>query len=156
MVQAIKRGGENMLTANQEKFVKCIIDGMSQSDAYRASYSTKNMSDKTIWESASKLMKTPKVSARLQELRNEIMTPSVMSAQERLELLTRIARGEEPEKDMRYENGELIEYKRPASLRTRQEAIDTMNRMTGEYVQKVVADVDTTYSINIDLVDDDE
>lgn len=154
MVQA--KGGEDMLTANQEKFVKCIIDGMSQSDAYRASYSTKNMSDKTVWESASKLMKTPKVSARLQELRNEMMTPAVMSAQERLELLSRIARGKEPEKEMYFSNGEMIEYNRPASLRTRREAIDTINKMTGEYVQKVVADVDTTYSINIDLVDDDE
>jgi phage terminase small subunit len=145
-----------MLTANQERFVQCIIEGMSQSDAYRSAYSTKNMSDKTVWESASKLMKTPKVSARLQELRNEIMTPSVMSAQERLELLTRIARGEEPEKEMYFSDGEMIAYNRPASLRTRREAIDTINKMTGEYVQKVVADVDTTYSINIDLVDDDE
>lgn len=145
-----------MLTANQERFVQCIIEGMSQSDAYRSAYSTKNMSDKTIWESASKLIKTPKVSARLQELRNEMMTPAVMSAQERLELLSRIARGEEPEKEMYFSNGEMIEYNRPASLRTRREAIDTINKMTGEYVQKVVADVDTTYSINIDLVDDDE
>ncbi len=145
-----------MLTANQEKFVKCIIDGMSQSDAYRSAYSTKNMSDKTIWESASKLIKTPKVSARLQELRNEMMTPAVMSAQERLELLTRIARGEEPEKIVQFVNGERFEHEIPASLKARREAIDTINKMTGEYVQKVVADVDTTYSINIDLVDDDE
>lgn len=145
-----------MLTANQERFVQCIIEGMSQSDAYRSAYSTKNMSDKTIWESASKLIKTPKVSARLQELRDDMMTPAIMSAQERLELLSRIARGEEPEKEMYFSNGEMIEYNRPASLRTRREAIDTINKMTGEYVQKVVADVDTTYSINIDLVDDDE
>jgi phage terminase small subunit len=127
-----------MLTANQERFVQCIIEGMSQSDAYRSAYSTKNMSDKTIWESASKLMKTPKVSARLQELRNEIMTPAVMSAQERLKWLTELVNSDEE------------------TTADKLKACEIMNKMTGEYVQKVVADVDTTYSINIDLVDDDE
>jgi hypothetical protein len=29
-----------------------------------------------------------------------------------------------------------------------------MNKMQGEYVQKVVADVDTSYTINIELSDD--
>jgi phage terminase small subunit len=145
-----------MLTPKQEKFVQGIIEGKSQADAYRSAYSAKNMSDNAIYREASLLMSSPKITQRLNELRQDMMTPAIMSAQERLELLTRIARGEEPEKDMRYENGELIEYERPASLRTRREAIDTINKMTGEYVQKVVADVDTTYSINIDLVDDDE
>ena len=42
-----------MLTAKQEQFVKNIIDGMSQADAYRNAYPNQRMSDKTIWESAS-------------------------------------------------------------------------------------------------------
>ena len=35
-------------------------------------------------------------------------------------------------------------------------AVDLMNKMQGEYVQKVVADVDTSYNINIELSDDEE
>lgn len=144
-----------MLTAKQEQFVKNIIDGMSQADAYRSAYPNQRMSDKTIWESASKLLKNPKVSARLQELREQMMTPSIMSAQERLELLTRIARGEEPERDGYFSNGEYIEYEKPASLRTRREAIDTINKMTGEYIQRVEADVTNEVIINIELSDDE-
>lgn len=112
------------------------------------------MTDKSIWEKASALMNNVKVTARLTELRDQMMTPSIMSAKERLELLTRIARGEEPEKDGYFSNGEYIEYERPASLRTRREAIDTINKMTGEYVQKVEAEVTNAVNINIELSDD--
>ena len=144
-----------MLTQKQEAFVQGILEGMSQADAYRAAYPNQRMSDKTLHEAASRLMANSKIIARLKELRDEMMKPTIMSVQERLELLSRIARGEEPEKDSYFSNGELLEYERPASLRTRREAIDTINKMTGEYVQKVVADVDTTYTINIELSDDE-
>lgn len=143
-----------MLTAKQEEFVQGIIKGLSQADAYRAAYSTKSMSDKTIHEEASKLMASPKIATRVKELRDKISSESIMTAQERLELLSRIARGEEPEKIVQFVEGERVEFEIPASLKARREAIDTMNKMTGEYVQKVVADVDTSFNINIELSDD--
>ncbi len=133
-----------MLTAKQEAFVKNIIDGMSQADAYRSAYPNQKMTDKTVWESASKLMKNPKVSARLQELRDSMMKPTIMTAQERLELLTRMANGDEPEKIVQFIDGERVEFEVPASLKTRQNAIDLMNKMQGEYVTKVEGEVKMT------------
>ena len=130
-----------MLTPKQEKFVQGIIDGLSQADAYRSAYSTNNTSDKTIWENASRLMNNPKVTARIQEIRNEMMKPSIMSAQERLEYLTRVIKGEEPEKLVQFVQGERLEEDIPPSIRTRLNALDIMNKMQGEYVQKVEADV---------------
>lgn len=126
-----------MLTAKQEQFVKNIIDGMSQADAYRSAYPNQKMTDKTVWESASKLMKNPKVAARLEELRERMITPSVMSAQERLEYLTRVINGEELEQTYDWDNGERVTCNAPASIRTRLQAIDLMNKMQGEYVQKI-------------------
>jgi phage terminase small subunit len=108
-----------MLTPKQEAFVQNIIQGMSQADAYRSAYPNQRMSDKTVWETASKLMNNPKVITRLTELRNELAKPSIMSAQERLEWLT----------DIVHDNVTNIDGK----LR----AVDIMNKMTGEYVQKV-------------------
>lgn len=137
-----------MLTAKQEKFVKNIIDGMSQAEAYRNSYETKRMSDKTVWEKASRLMADSKVRARLQELRDQMMKPSIMTAQERLELLSRMARGEEPELFVELVDGEEVTVERPASLKTRREAIDIMNKMTGEYVTKVEG------SLNVSKLED--
>lgn len=127
-----------MLTAKQELFVQNIIQGMSQADAYRSAYPKQKMSDKTVWETASKLMANPKVITRLTELRKELATPAIMSAQKRLEWLTQLIENEEET------TGDKLK------------AIDIMNKMQGEYVQKVEAEVKAETTINIELVDDDE
>lgn len=126
-----------MLTAKQEKFVKNIIDGMSQADAYRNSYDASNMADKTVHEKASRLMSEDKIKARLKELRGQMMAPSIMSAQERLEWLTGIIKDQEE----RTEN--------------KLKAADIMNKMQGEYVQKVETEIkNAKVNINIELSDD--
>ena len=114
-----------MLTQKQEKFVQGILEGKSGSDAYRAAYSTKNMSDKTVRESASVLIKNPKVTARLKELRDEAMAPSIMSAVKRLEWLSELIRSEKE------------------STGDKLRAVDIMNRMQGEYVTKVEGELKT-------------
>ena len=60
-----------MLTAKQENFVELITLGTSQSSACKGSCDTQNMSNKTVWEEASRLRRHPKVSARILELENE-------------------------------------------------------------------------------------
>lgn len=125
-----------MLTAKQEKFVQKIIEGSSQADAYRAAYNTSKMTDKTIWEAASKLMADSKVTARLSELREQITSEKIMSAQKRMEWLTQLVMGED------------------ASYSDRLKAIDIMNKMQGEYVQKVEADVNSKVNISVELVDE--
>lgn len=137
-----------MLTAKQEQFVKNIIDGMSQAEAYRNSYDTKRMSDKTVWEKASRLMSDSKVRTRLQELRDQMMKPSIMSAQERLEYLTRVVNGTEPEKEIHLVNGEAKEIEIPVTVKTKLNAIDIMNKMQGEYVTKVEG------SLNVSKLED--
>lgn len=130
-----------MLTAKQEDFVKYIIDGMSQADAYRSAYNAKNMSDNAIYREASLLMASPKIAQRIQDLRDQMAKSTIMSAQERLELLTRIAKGEEPERIVQYVDGERVEIEVPASLKSRQNSIDIMNKMTGEYTTKITGDI---------------
>ena len=125
-----------MLTAKQEAFVQKIIEGYSQADAYRSAYSCKNMSDNSIYVNASKLMADTKVALRLKELRDKLAKPSIMSAQERMEWLTRLIQNEE--------EGTSDKLK----------AIDIMNKMQGEYVQKVEAEVKNAVNINIELSDD--
>lgn len=131
----IQKGGERMLTAKQELFVNKIIEGMSQADAYRAAYSTKNMNDKTIHEAASRLASDSKVSARLAELRGQLTKETIMSAEKRLEWLTGVITGAHMTAD---------------KLR----AVDIMNKMQGEYTQKVEASVTNEVTINVELVDD--
>lgn len=131
------KGGGYMLTEKQEQFVKNIIDGMSQADAYRNAYPNQNMSDKTIHESASRLMNNSKIIARLKELRDQLAKPTIMSAQQRLEYLTRVINGEVGEKMVQMVDGESAEVDVPTSLKNKLNAIDIMNKMTGEYTTKI-------------------
>lgn len=143
-----------MLTPKQETFACKIVEGMTQADAYRAAYSTSRMSDKTIWENASRLMADSKVKARVEELRAQIASVSILTAQERLEYLTRIIKGEEKERVVVAVNGDTVEVDAPTAIKTRLTALDLMNKMTGEYVQKVEADINSDVTINIELTDD--
>lgn len=127
-----------MLTAKQEAFVQNILQGMSQADAYRSAYDAKNMSDKTIHERASVLASQDKVKTRLKELRDKLANEKIMTAQERLQWLTELVKSQE------------------ASNTDKLKALDIMNKMDGEYVQKIAAEVQTETTINIELVDDDE
>ena len=126
-----------MLTAKQEKFVQSIVlDEMNLSDAYRSAYNTDRMTDKTVNEKASLLAGEDKIRARIFQLRQEMITPKIMSAQQRLEWLTRLIQSKEE------------------TTSDKLKAADIMNKMQGEYVQKVEADVKQEFTINVELVDE--
>ena len=130
------KGSDSMLTDNQEEFVKRVAEGMSYADAYRTAYPKQRMSDKTIWEAASRLMKNDKVVARLKELRDLSAKETIMSAQKRLEWLTGLIEDND------------------VSIGDKLKAADIMNKMQGEYTQKVQAEVTNAVNINIELSDD--
>lgn len=116
-----------MLTDKQEKFAQAVaLEGMSLSDAYRSAYDTARMKDKTINERASVLAKDNKIKTRIAELRESIVSPKIMTAQERLEWLTKIVQDENEQ------------------IRNRLSASDQMNKMQGEYVTKVEGNLNVT------------
>lgn len=132
----LKRKGESMLTDKQEKFVQNIIQGMNQADAYRSAYDARKMSENAIYREASLLMSNPKVTQRLTFLSEKADKGKIMSAQKRLEWLTE----------------RIVDD--AVDINAKLKAIDIMNKMQGEYVQKVEAEVKNAVSINIELVDD--
>lgn len=122
------------LTPQQEKFAQAIaLENMNQADAYRSAYDTSKMGDDTIYVKASELANKDKIAVRIAELRQQTMTPKVMSAQKRREKLTELAQDDDPNVAMK--------------------AIDLLNKMDGEYVQKVEAEVKNAVNINIELSD---
>lgn len=143
-----------MLTKKQEMFVQNIIKGMSQADAYRNAYSVKKMSDNAIYTEASILLKNPKVSNRLKELTEKASIGVIMTAQERMIYLSQIIKGEaKAKKIVCYRDGaEEIECE--ADISDKLKAIDLMNKMQGEYVQKVQASM--SYEDNLKKVADED
>ena len=116
-----------MLTDKQEKFAQAVaLEGMSLSDAYRSAYDTSRMKDKTVYEKASRLAADGNIGARIAQLRASIATAKIMTAQERLEWLTKVVQNE----------GETTKNRLSAS--------DQMNKMQGEYVTKVEGNLNVT------------
>ena len=132
-----------MLTAKQEKFVRNLVQGMSQREAYKNSYDAENMSDKVIDNEASLLFNSHEISMRYKELQERLDKHTIMTAQERLEYLTEVIQG------LQLDNNDA-----PADLNIKLKAIDIMNKMQGEYVQKIEADVNSEVNITIELSDE--
>ena len=82
------------LTAKQEKFCQNILSGMTQHDAYVNAYDSQNMLPNVIDVKASELMDNGNVKVRVLELRNMAATPTVLSIQEKRDILANIARSQ--------------------------------------------------------------
>lgn len=141
-----------MLTPKQEKFIQNIVKGMSQRQAYKDAYNAENMKDETIDSEASILFNDQKVSERYKELIEKLEDESIMTAKERMKFLTKIIKDQEKEKAYTMFGDE---YEKTANFKNKLNAIDILNKMSGEYVTKVEGNVNSDININIELSDDE-
>ena len=123
-----------MLTIKQEKFVQNIVKGMSQREAYKNSYNANNMKDDTIDNKACNLFKQDKIRARYEELLKKIEDKTIMTAEERQIWLSKVVKGDI--KITREYDDEIKECEPYMSDRLK--ALDILNKMTGQYVEKVM------------------
>lgn len=121
------------LTAKQELFIQGIVRGLSQRQAYKEAYNTDNMQEDTIDKEACLLFNSPKISERYNELIKELQDKSIMSAQERMIWLT-----------------DLIKKEPKANMTDKLKAIDVLNKMSGEYTNKIEANVNTDIKVTLD------
>lgn len=115
------KGGEPLgLTAKQEKFVQGLIEGLTQRKAYRAAYpNSEKWQDRTVDSKASALFNSDNILARYNELKAKADDEAIMKRTERMIMLSKIA----------------SDVKEKADARIR--AIDTLNKMDGDYISKV-------------------
>lgn len=108
--------------ARHEKYVQCLITGMSQRKAYRKAFKQSNRwKDSTVDSKASDLLKNGdfgKVLERYQELQEEAQDKAIMTRKQRMVKLSEIANDDE------YPSDQI-------------RAIDTLNKMDGVYTNKV-------------------
>lgn len=131
-----------MLNIKQEKFIQNIVKGMSQREAYKEAYKV-NYDENAIDNKASKLFNKDEVQARYKELIKELEDDSIMSAKERMKWLTDVIKDiQREEANIKMPDGEeiLIGMKN-ADLNTKIKAIDTLNKMSGEYITKVEGNI---------------
>lgn len=68
------------LTPRREAFALAVASGMSQADAYRASFSTRRMKPETVWQAGSRLLADSTVRTRVRQLRAQIAEETVLKA----------------------------------------------------------------------------
>jgi phage terminase small subunit len=139
-----------MLTAKQERFVQNMVKGMTQRQAYKDAYDAENMKDETIDNEAYKLFKNNEIAMRYKELIEKLEDEAIMTAKQRMVWLSDVVRGKV--KHISYGgNGE--EYENEAYISDKIKAVDTLNKMSGEYVTKIEGDLELT-TIKVDVVDE--
>lgn len=107
------------LTAKQEKFVQGLISGLSQRKAYRTAFpNSVKWKDETVDAKACNLIKTDKIMARYNELKEKAENLAIMTRVQRMITLSDIA-----------QNGKKDD--------SRIKAIDTLNKMDGIYTNKI-------------------
>lgn len=107
------------LTAKQEKFVQGLISGLSQRKAYRTAFpNSVKWKDETVDAKACSLLKTDKIMARYNELKEKAENLAIMTRVQRMITLSDIA-----------QNGKKDD--------SRIRAIDTLNKMDGIYTNKI-------------------
>lgn len=80
-----------MLTAKQEHFAQCIVDGCTQLEAYKRAYNAENMADQSISSNAYKLINDTKIALRIEELRELLALKCMFPLSERLSILKSVA-----------------------------------------------------------------
>ena len=80
-----------MLTGKQEKFCQCIADGMTQADAYRASYNAEKMKPESVQVKASVLMADGKIALRVRELREALAEKVLWTRAQSVAVLSGVA-----------------------------------------------------------------
>ena len=88
------------MTPKQQRFVRAVVLGKSQADAYRSAYDTTRMNDNSIRREASRLMDNPNVATTVAELQKKadtaVVEDRIATRQEVLQTLTGYMHSGEP------------------------------------------------------------
>lgn len=117
---------KDKLNARQRKFAEYYAQsGNAAESAVKAGYSTKYANT-----NASKLLQNTTIANYIKELSEKLKDERIMTAKDRQVLLSDIARDDENEPNDRIK------------------AVDTLNKMTGEYIVKVNAKVEQSEKLS--------
>lgn len=108
------------LTPKQEKFCQGVVQGMSQADAYRAAYNAEGMKPETIQQNASRLIKSSKIAARVEELRAPVVEECRLTLRNHLDTLEQL-------RDVAKDSGTIAAAVRAEELRGKASGLYTEN-----------------------------
>lgn len=124
------------LNSQQRRFCEEYVkNGLNGTQAYLNAYGNDNLTEESARASASRLLTNVNVLSYIKELQEEVRKANIMSAEERMEWLSGVVK--DINRDEVYvrnsEGKEVLIGSKNADLNTKIKAIDTLNKMSGEY-----------------------
>ncbi len=147
------------LPVKQEKFCLEYAKSGNQRQAYfKAGYKCK--SDEAADANASRLLRKDKVQARLAELAEEAKNASIADITEMQQTLTSIIRQQLEEEVIVVESvgdfmSEARKMEKKPAIKDIINAINTLGKMQGAFIDKVEAEIDMDLNITVDYGDDE-
>lgn len=139
------------LTERQKAFCDYYIETLNATEAARRA----GYSEKTAKEIGCENLTKPNIQAYIQERMKQMDKERIASAEEVLEYLTRVMRGEEKEKLLEYnEEGEETIISTPPSIRNRTKAAELLGKRYALFIDKGQVDVSVNKSLE-DFFEDD-
>jgi len=156
------------VSAKHQEFIRLVANGTNQSEAYILTNPNKNLTKGTIKVESSKLAKKYAdliaqerdiLKVIVEEAQNnrvaEIAQMNIMTSVERMEFLTKMAKGEVKVKQPFVIGGKIMEYPSEPSFSERRAAIAELNKMDGSYApMQTKADITLNKPIVIDWGED--
>lgn len=143
--------GQVKLTERQKAFCDYYIETLNATEAARRA----GYSEKTAKEIGCENLTKPNIQAYIQERLKQMDKERIASAEEVLEYLTRVMRGEEKEKLLEYnEEGEETIISAPPSIKNRTKAAELLGKRYALFTDKKEVDVSVTKSLE-DFFEDD-
>lgn len=124
------------LNSQQRRFCEEYVkNGLNGTQAYLNAYGNDNLTEESARASASRLLTNVNVLSYIKELQEEVRKANIMSAEERMEWLSGVVKDiNRDEVYVRNADGEeVLMGSKNADLNTKIKAIDTLNKMSGEY-----------------------
>lgn len=137
------------LTIKQEKFAQAYVEHGEAAKAYeQAGYSFKKKS--TAYSEGYKLLKIPLVSARITDLMAQMQDKTIANAEEVLQYLTKVMRGEMQEEVVTIYDGVTNRAKKEVDAKDRNKAAELLGKRYRLFVEKIEQTVDTEITVTMD------
>lgn len=137
------------LTVKQEKFAQCYVEHGDAAKAYvEAGYSAPKKA--TAYSEGYKLLKIPLVSARIADLMEGLQNKRIASAEEVLQYLTSVMRGEMQDEVVTIYDGITNRAQKNVDAKDKNKAAELLGKRYRLFVEKIEQTVESEITVTMD------
>lgn len=138
------------ITVKQEKFAEAYVEHGDAGKAYEQAGYSMNIKKNSRYTEAHRLLKNPLVSARIAELMDEIKDKRIASAEEVLQYLTSVMRGEMQDEVVTIYDGITNRAQKNVDAKDKNKAAELLGKRYRLFVEKIEQTVESEITVTMD------